>query len=122
MIAFILSLALLMPLPQTEAAQEPVSRGVVDRGHYVTMEVTAYCPCERCCGKTDGITKSGVKAVAGVTVAADLPLGTRVCIEGHWYTVQDIGGAIKGNRIDVYFDTHEEALEWGRKTMEVLVR
>ena len=89
-----------------------------------TYTLTAYCPCEKCCGKTDGITASGIKAVEGVTIAADtsvLPLGTQVVIDDNIYTVQDRGGAIKGNRIDVYFDTHEKALEFGRQTKEITI-
>lgn len=76
------------------------------------FRLTGYCPCYKCCGKTDGITKSGVKAVEGITIAADIrkiPMGTKVYIEGLGERiVQDIGGAIKGNKIDVFFDTHSE--------------
>lgn len=86
--------------------------------------LTAYCPCVKCCGKSDGITASGVKAVQGVTIAADtsvLPFGTKVEIDGKVYTVQDRGGAIKGNRIDIYFDSHEEALKFGRQTKTITI-
>ena len=76
------------------------------------FRLTGYCPCYKCCGKTDGITKSGVKAVEGITIAADIrkiPIGTKVYIDGLGERiVQDIGGAIKGNKIDVFFDTHAE--------------
>ena len=53
--------------------------------------ITAYCPCTKCCGKSDGITASGEKAVEGVTIAADtniLPFGTKVIIDGNEFTVQ----------------------------------
>lgn len=86
--------------------------------------ITAYCPCMKCCGKSDGITASGEKAVEGVTVAADtniLPFGTKVIIDGNTYIVQDRGGAIKGNRIDLYFDSHQEALNFGRQTKQVTI-
>lgn len=86
--------------------------------------ITAYCPCTKCCGKSDGITASGEKAVEGVTIAADtniLPFGTKVIIDGNTYIVQDRGGAIKGNRIDLYFDSHQEALNFGRQTKEVTI-
>lgn len=79
--------------------------------------ITAYCPCEKCCGAyANGYTATGEKATQGVTVAADpavLPMGTEIQIDGHTYTVQDTGGAIKGNRLDLYFDSHEDALQWG---------
>lgn len=42
-----------------------------------------------------------------------IPLGTEVEIDGHIYIAQDVGGAISGDRIDLYFDSHEDALRWG---------
>lgn len=51
-----------------------------------------------------------------MTIATDpdvIPLGTEVEIDGHIYIAQDVGGAISGNRIDLYFDSHEDALQWG---------
>lgn len=86
------------------------------------FKLTAYCACEKCCGKSDGITASGVKAVEGVTIAADtkvLPFDTKIIVDGHEYTVQDRGGAIKGNCIDVYFDSHQEALDFGVQYKEI---
>lgn len=88
-------------------------------------KLTAYCPCYDCCGKTDGITASGAKAVEGVTIAADtkiLPFGTNVIIGGHEYIVQDIGGAITGNKIDIYFDNHQDALDFGVQYKEIFVK
>lgn len=89
-----------------------------------TFTITAYCPCVKCCGKTDGITASGVKAVEGVTVATDssIPFGTKIYIDGVGERiVQDRGGSIRGNKIDLYFDNHEKALEFGRQTKEVTI-
>ena len=79
--------------------------------------VTAYCPCEKCCGAyANGYTATGAKATQGVTIAADpdvLPMGTEIELDGHTYTVQDTGGASAGYRLDLYFDSHEDALRWG---------
>lgn len=86
--------------------------------------VTAYCPCVQCCGKNDGITASGVKAVEGVTVATDknIPFGTKIYIGGVGERiVQDRGGAIKGNRIDLYFSDHQSAINFGRQTRQVTI-
>ena len=86
--------------------------------------ITAYCPCQKCCGKTDGITASGKKAVQGVTIATDksIPFGTKVYIDGVGERiVQDRGGAIKGNRIDLYFNDHQSALNFGRQTKQVTI-
>ena len=109
----------------------------------MTMEVTGYCNCGKCCSwerpwwgfgffgspvisegpnkgkpKTVGLTASGVQAHRG-TVAADtsvLPFGTVVHVEGYGYgRVEDRGGAIKGNRLDLWFPSHDAALKWGRK-------
>lgn len=78
-------------------------------------KITYYCACEKCCGKTNGITASGAKVQAGVTVAApkEFKFGTQLMINDHIYTVQDRGGAIKNKRIDIYCSTHEEALKNG---------
>lgn len=78
-------------------------------------KITYYCSCMKCCGKTNGITASGEKVQAGVTVAApkEFPFGTKLLINGHAYTVQDRGGAIKNKRIDIYCETHEEAIKNG---------
>lgn len=89
-----------------------------------TFTITAYCSCEKCCGKTDGITSTGTKATAGRTIAVDpnvIPYGTEILINGHTYIAEDCGGAIKGNRIDVYFDTHNEAVVFGRQQTEVFI-
>lgn len=83
--------------------------------------VTHYCACEICCGKTDGITATGTVATEGRTVAVDpevIPYGSKIAVYypdgriGH-YIAEDCGGAIKGNRLDVYIDSHEAALAAG---------
>lgn len=84
--------------------------------------ISHYCDCQKCTLDGDGITASGTKATAGRTIAADpdvLPMGSTVIIDGHTYTVEDVGGAIKGQRIDIFMDSHEEALKAGVKTAEV---
>lgn len=85
--------------------------------------VTAYCPCMICCGKTNGITASGTKATANHTIAAPstFAFGTKVVINGVTYTVEDRGGAIQGNRIDIYMNSHAEALQWGSRLIDVEV-
>ena len=88
-----------------------------------TYKITAYCPCAKCCGKTNGMTASGTKATAGRTVAASskFAFGTKLNIGGHIYTVEDRGGAIKGNKIDIFVNTHSEALQWGVRYLTVSV-
>ncbi len=87
------------------------------------FKVTAYCPCAICCGKTTGYTSSGAKARANHTVAASAQyaFGTKLIINGAEYTVEDRGGAISGNRIDIFMNSHAEALAWGVKYLPVQV-
>lgn len=89
------------------------------------FKLTAYCPCSKCCGKwADGITSTGTTAVQGKTIAVDpgvIPYGTEVIINGNTYIAEDCGGAIKGNRIDVYFDSHSEALKFGVQYADVYI-
>ena len=96
----------------------------------IEMEVTAYCPCKKCCGpKAQGITASGkrVDYNGGQFVAADkrFAFGTKLFIPGYAggkaVEVTDRGGAIKGNKLDVYFHSHAEALKWGRQKLTVTV-
>lgn len=76
------------------------------------FKITYYCGCAICCGVAGNPTASGVMPTAGRTVAADpsIPFGTKLVINGYEYVVEDRGGAIKGNRIDIYENTHAEAL------------
>ena len=50
-----------------------------------------------------------------------MPFGTQVIINGHTYTVQDRGGSIQGKRLDLYFENHQDAKIWGRRTLEVTI-
>ncbi|HMP72000.1 MAG TPA: 3D domain-containing protein [Kiritimatiellia bacterium] len=110
----------------------------------VRMVATGYCHCGDCCGwkrnwwgrpvyaygrskgqpKQVGITASGTRVRHG-TIAADTsiyPFGTVMYVPGYGYgVVEDRGGAIKGQRIDLYFKTHQRALEWGRQNVTVKV-
>lgn len=93
-------------------------------GSWIKFNASAYCGCAKCCGKTTGRTASGTKATAGRTVAmsSKYPFGTKVEIKGMGtYTVEDRGGAITGNKIDIYFDSHQDALNFGRKTVYLRV-
>jgi 3D (Asp-Asp-Asp) domain-containing protein len=94
------------------------------------MRVTAYCPCEKCCGKySNDQTACGHKIRPGdAFVAADkeYSFGTEIIIPGYENAapvkVLDRGGAIRGNRLDVFFNSHEEALKWGVRHLDVKVR
>ena len=93
------------------------------------MKVTAYCPCPKCCGKyADGYTAYGHKIRPGdkfVATDPSIPFGTLISIPGYnnGYPIRilDRGGSIKGGRLDVFFDSHDEALEWGVQNIEVVI-
>lgn len=106
------------------AAEEPTRKPEqwIDLG---TFTCYAYDACTKCCGKTDGITKTGTKAKAGRTVAVDpkvIPLGSTLLIDGKEYIAEDIGGAIKGKKIDVFHNSHAEALDYGKQTHTVKIK
>lgn len=85
------------------------------------FKLTAYCSCEKCCGKwaaNAGVTASGAQCVEGVTVAmAGVPFGTQLSINGHVYTVQDRGTAY--GHVDIYFSSHSAALAFGLQYADV---
>lgn len=88
---------------------------------------TGYDICIECCGKLDGITASGAKAIVGTTVAADwsvLPNGTIIEIEGIGRrVVQDKGGAIKGKKLDILVNNHAEAYQvTGKRRVWIIER
>lgn len=90
------------------------------------FEVTGYCGCDLCCGKKEiKLTKMETVPKPGYTVAADpevIALGSSIVINEVTYQVEDVGQAIKGNSIDIFFATHEEAIEFGRQKMSVYLK
>lgn len=114
--------------PCEEVSIEPEEPELISLGEF---KITHYCACEICCGswannRPNGIvyTASGTVAEAGKTIAVDpdvIPYGTEVVIDNQTYIAQDCGGAIQGSRIDVYCDSHQEALQLGVKYAEVFV-
>jgi 3D (Asp-Asp-Asp) domain-containing protein len=89
------------------------------------MRVTAYCPCEVCCGpRACGITATGKRAV-GAIAAVDprrVRLGMMVLVPGAgWLAAEDTGRDIVGNRVDVLLPTHEAARRWGVRWLPVRV-
>lgn len=111
---------------ETETEPQYVSLGI--------YTITAYCSCNLCCGEFaenrpldengDPIVygASGEELIANYSVATDvglIPYGEVILINDQEYIAHDCGGAIKGNRIDIYMSTHEMALEWGVQNIEI---
>lgn len=115
-----------------ESTEEETESEIDDLRLLGEFRVTAYCPCEKCCGKwvntrPNGIVygASGEELVPYHSIAVDtdiIPYGKSVFIDGIEYVAEDCGGAIKGNRIDIYMDSHEAAVEFGVKNMMVYER
>ncbi|MBU0677208.1 MAG: 3D domain-containing protein [Verrucomicrobia bacterium] len=119
----------------------PLSR---EKPREFVLLTTGYCPCGECCGwrrnwlgrpvissgprrgerKHVGITASNTRAKPG-TIAADtrhFPFGTVMYVPGYGYgVVEDIGSSIKGYHIDLFFRSHSDAKEWGKKKKGVKV-
>ncbi len=112
----------------------------------VRLLTTGYCDCGACCGwerswlrlgapvyssgplkgqrKEVGVTASGSRTRWGVAAVdkSVFPFGTVFHIPGYGYArAEDVGGAIKGNHIDLWFPSHAAAKQWGRKTLNVQV-
>ena len=112
--------------PQTETETEPIyeSLGI--------FKITAYCSCSKCCGqwannRPNGVVygASGQQLISNYSIAVDTSIityGEIVYINGREYAAHDCGGAIKGNRIDLYMNSHEAALQWGVREIEVFVK
>lgn len=81
------------------------------------FKITHYCNCPECCGKwAGGNTASGTKPTPNRTIAVDtnvIPFNTKVIIDGQVYIAEDTGNYIKGNRIDIYTNNHQQALQLG---------
>jgi len=110
---------------ETKVANEPS-----EQWQTVRMRVTGYCACRRCCGKfADGITACGHKIRRGdAFVAADrrYSFGTQMIVAGYNdgkpIKVLDRGGAIRGNKLDLFFHSHKEAQKWGVQYIDVEVK
>ncbi len=85
-----------------------------------TINASAYTAAADECGKSDGVTSSGLQVEEKRTLACppNLPFGTKLAIEGMGeYRCEDRGGAIKGNHIDIYMQTKSEAFAFGRRDL-----
>jgi 3D (Asp-Asp-Asp) domain-containing protein len=113
------------PAVEVEEEKNTSTENTVQDGKTITVKATAYtADCE---GGT-GVTYTGIDLRANPeqkVIAVDpsvIPLGTKVYVEGYGHAIAaDIGGAIKGNKIDVFIPTQAEAEDWGIKTVDVQI-
>ncbi|KKP80155.1 MAG: hypothetical protein A2271_03625 [Candidatus Moranbacteria bacterium RIFOXYA12_FULL_35_19] len=113
--------------PEREKALERYAEkrklAVYPKGKF-TINASAYTAAADECGKSDGITASGLMVKENETIACppQFPMGTKIKISGMGtYVCQDRGGAIKGNHVDIYMKTKKEAFAFGRRNLEAEV-
>jgi 3D (Asp-Asp-Asp) domain-containing protein len=84
-----------------------------------TINASAYTAAADECGKSDGITASGIKVHRGTLACpSSFPFGTKIEIDGMGtFVCEDRGGAIKGNHVDIYVPTKKEAFSFGRRNL-----
>ena len=126
--------AVLTPVIEPAVAAVPTEPELIHLGEF---KLTAYCSCNKCCGvwaEDRPLDEYGNEIVIGSTgevlrsnysIAVDpdvIPYSSIVIINGTEYEAQDTGGTINGNRIDVYFNSHEEALEFGVQVADVYLK
>lgn len=108
------------PIEKVEQVVELVSIGEFELTYYCIENYPHIC--------NDGeatLTATGTTPTPGRTIAVDpsvIPYGTEVVIDGHTYIAEDCGGAIRGNRIDIVVETHEQALQMGLRSAEVFIK
>ncbi|MEM5001803.1 LysM peptidoglycan-binding domain-containing protein [Priestia megaterium] len=110
---------------QAQKEQQPAESSQQASGKSMTVEATAYTA--NCAG-CSGTTATGVDLKANPNqkvIAVDpsvIPLGSKVYVEGYGEAVAaDTGGAIKGNRIDVFVPSEGDAQQFGRKSVKITV-
>jgi len=139
---FVLTLSLIATIHKTCRAKqlEFVQKNLIldlkeeqDKWEEILVLATAYTAGYESTGKHPGhpaygITKSGTKVLEGRTIATDpklIPLGSKVkipCLSNYTYIAEDIGGKIKGKRIDIYMENLEDALNWGKRWVKIYVK
>lgn len=133
----VVNVTLIQPEPTVTLYEVPIvtepQSQLISLGEF---KITAYCSCEICCeqyalnrptdenGNEIVIGSIGQVLTPQYSVAVDpsvIPYGTELYFNGNTYKAHDCGGAIKQNRIDVYFDSHQDAIEWGVQYHEVFI-
>ena len=103
---------------------EKVSRNANLPSGRFSINASAYTASADECGKNDGVTASGMPVKENETIACprQFPFGTKLYIEGFGtYVCQDRGGAIKGNKVDIYMKTKAQAFAFGRRILSAQV-
>lgn len=113
------------PTPASAPAAAKPAAASTQSGKEMTVSATAYTAY---CAGCSGVTRTGIDLRSNPNqkvIAVDpsvIPLGSKVWVEGYGTAIAgDTGGAIKGNKIDVFIPTQGEALNWGRKNVTIKI-
>lgn len=109
------------PEPEVMTVEE-TAPDVIFLGEF---KVTAYCPCKECSDEWGYETSTGAKATEGRTIAVDprvIPYGSEVVIDGHTYYAEDCGALIKGNKVDIFFESHKDVDSYGLQKHDVYMK
>lgn len=110
---------------ETVMNSAPPEAETLEFHHTIVLRTTGYCSCEKCCGWSTGITCSGTQATPRHTIGANLnqfPIGTVIVINGIEYVVEDTGSGIRTDHVDIFYETHEEALKHGVQYVDAYVK
>lgn len=113
----VLLLGLLLPVSKLDVS----AKTIIPMGQFL---LTAYCPCDECSEGFGRTTSTGHTARAEHTIAVDpdvIGYGAKVKIGDDIYVAEDCGGKVNGDHIDIFFDTHEEVCEFGKKYKNVYI-
>lgn len=100
---------------------DTANSGLISLGIFKT---TGYCPCYQCSEGWGRHTCTGAIASSNHTVAVDprvIPYGSKLMINGTIYTAEDRGGGVRGNHIDIFYDTHSQTRQHGSRQAEVFL-
>lgn len=109
--------------PYIHEGYRPIKNSTAQSNQFI-INASAYTAAADECGKSDGITASGAKVKEHRTLACpkQYKFGTKIKIEGYGtYICEDRGGAIKGNKFDIYMQTKKEAFAFGRRNLKAEV-
>lgn len=112
----------------SQEAAETASEETADPHHGLIslgiFRTTGYCPCAKCSEGWGRRTSTGAIATSNHTIAVDpkvIPYGSQIMINGVIYTAEDRGGGVRGNHIDIFYDTHSQTRQHGTRQQEVFL-
>jgi len=113
---YLLMMVVFLAIPASAHAKKTIDMG--------QFKITAYCPCDYCSEGYGRLTSTRKYARSNHTIAVDpsiISYGSKVKIGDKTYVAEDCGGLVKGDHIDIFFDTHDEVREFGTRYSNVWI-